>query len=156
MKGKPKTKKKYLQYIYLTQDLYAEYIKKSYNSIRKQLSFFIFHFILGYSQYLPSGSFCKPLILTHQRVDRMKTTVTTTKLTKLITWTIALSNSMKLWAIMCSATQEGWVTVESSEKCGPLKKKGKANDFSILALRTPRTVWKGKKIGHWKMNFPDR
>ena len=29
-----------------------------------------------------------------------------------------------------------------------------ANHFSILALRTPWTVWKGKKIGHWKMNFP--
>ena len=30
--------------------------------------------------------------------------------------------------------------------------KGLANHFSILALRTPWTVWKGKKIGHWKMN----
>ena len=29
-----------------------------------------------------------------------------------------------------------------------------ANHFSILALRIPWTVWKGKKIGHWKMNFP--
>ena len=29
-----------------------------------------------------------------------------------------------------------------------------ANHFSILALRTPWTVWKGKKIGHWKMNSP--
>ena len=32
--------------------------------------------------------------------------------------------------------------------------KGMANHFSILALRTPWTVWKGKKIGHWKMNSP--
>ena len=38
-------------------------------------------------------------------------------------------------------------------KCGPLEK-GMANHFSILALRTPWTVWKGKKIGHWKMNSP--
>ena len=29
-------------------------------------------------------------------------------------------------------------------KCGPLEK-GMANHFSILALRTPWTVWKGKK-----------
>ena len=29
-----------------------------------------------------------------------------------------------------------------------------ANHFSILALRTPWTVWKGKKIRHWKMSFP--
>ena len=36
-------------------------------------------------------------------------------------------------------------------KRGPLEK-GMANHFSILALRTPWTVWKGKKIGHWKMN----
>ena len=32
--------------------------------------------------------------------------------------------------------------------------KGMANHFSILALRTPWTVWKGKKIEHWKMNSP--
>ena len=38
-------------------------------------------------------------------------------------------------------------------KHGPLEK-GMANHFSILALRTPWTVWKGKKIGHWKMNSP--
>ena len=40
-------------------------------------------------------------------------------------------------------------------KQGPLEK-GMANHFSILALRTPWTVWKGKKIGHWKMNSPGR
>ena len=28
--------------------------------------------------------------------------------------------------------------------------KGMANYFSILASRTPGTVWKGKKIGHWR------
>ena len=28
------------------------------------------------------------------------------------------------------------------------------NHFSILASRTPWIVWKGKKIGHWKMNSP--
>ena len=38
-------------------------------------------------------------------------------------------------------------------KCGPLEK-GMANHFSIPALRTPWIVWKGKKIGHWKMNSP--
>ena len=34
-------------------------------------------------------------------------------------------------------------------ECAPLEK-GMANHISILALRTPWTVWKGKKIGHWK------
>ena len=38
------------------------------------------------------------------------------KLTNLITWTTALSNSMKLWAMLCRATQDGWVIVESSDK----------------------------------------
>ena len=38
-------------------------------------------------------------------------------------------------------------------KCGPLEKK-MANHFSIPAFRTPWAVWKGKKIGHWKMNSP--
>ena len=38
-------------------------------------------------------------------------------------------------------------------KCLPLEE-GMANHFWILALRTPWTVWKGKKIQHWKMNSP--
>ena len=38
------------------------------------------------------------------------------KLTNLITWTTALSNSMKLWAMPCRATQDGQVMVESSDK----------------------------------------
>ena len=75
--------------------------------------------------------------------------------TNLITWTKALSNSMKLWAMPCRAIQDTRVIVESSEKCSTLKK-GMANHFSSLDLRTPWTAWKGKKIGHWKINFPGR
>ena len=77
------------------------------------------------------------------------------KLIKLIHWITALSTSMKPWAKLCRATQDAWVIVESSDKRGPLEK-GMANHFSILALRTPWTVWKGKMIGnwHWKMNSP--
>ena len=63
------------------------------------------------------------------------------KLTNLITWTTALSNSMKLWAMPCRANQDEQVMI----KHDPLEK-GMADDFSILALRTPWTVWKGKKI----------
>ena len=37
----------------------------------------------------------------------------------------------------------------------PLEK-GDATHSSILALRLPWTVWKGKKIWHWKMDFPGR
>ena len=80
-------------------------------------------------------------------------TIALTKLINLITWTTALSNSLKVWAMLCRATQDGRVMVESSEKCGPLEK-GMANHFSIPALKTPWAVWKGKKIGYWKMNSP--
>ena len=39
------------------------------------------------------------------------------KLTNLITWATALSNSMKLWAMLCRATQDDpRVMVESSDK----------------------------------------
>ena len=73
------------------------------------------------------------------------------KLTKLITRTTALSISMELWDMPCRATQDGWVIVESSVKTWSLEKE-MVNHISILALRTPWTVWKGKKIWHWKMN----
>ena len=38
------------------------------------------------------------------------------KLIKLITWTTALSNSMKLWAMPCRAIQDRWVMMERSDK----------------------------------------
>ena len=38
-------------------------------------------------------------------------------------------------------------------KRGPLEK-AMANHLSILALRTPWTLWKGKKKWHWKMKPP--
>ena len=48
---------------------------------------------------------------------------------------------------------ESWWRVLT--KCGPLEKR-MANHFSILTLRTPWMVWKGKKIYYWKMNSPGR
>ena len=75
------------------------------------------------------------------------------KLTNLVTWSTALSNSVKLWTMPCRATQDGWDMVKSSDKMGSIGG-GMANYFSVLALRTPWRVWKGKKIGHWKMNSP--
>ena len=38
------------------------------------------------------------------------------KLTKQITWTTALSKSLKLLAMLCRATQDRWVMVENSDK----------------------------------------
>ena len=75
------------------------------------------------------------------------------KLTKMITWTTALSNSVKLWATSCRAAQDGRVIVKRSDKMWSTGE-GNGNHFSILALRTPWTVWKGKMIEYWKRNSP--
>ena len=66
------------------------------------------------SQCLPSGSFHKPLKLLHQKADTENHNHR--KLNNLFPWTTALSNSMKLRAIPCRATQDGRVMVESSDK----------------------------------------
>ena len=58
------------------------------------------------------------------------------KLTNLIAWTTALSNSMKLRAMPHRTSQDRWVMVESSDKMWSLEKE-MANHFSILSLRTP-------------------
>ena len=53
----------------------------------------------------------------------------------------------------CGATQEGRVMVERSNRMWSTGE-GNGKPLRILALRTPWTAWKGKKIGHWKMNSP--
>ena len=60
-------------------------------------------------------------------------------------WITALSrqrglcNSMKLWTILCRATQDGWVTVKSSDKTWSTGG-GYVNHSSILASRTPTPI----------------
>ena len=76
------------------------------------------------------------------------------KLTKLITWITVLSNSMKLWAMPCKANQDEWVMVESSGKTWSTGK-GNGKPLQYSCLENPWTVWKGKKIGHRKMNSSD-
>ena len=102
------------------------------------------------SQSLPSGSIQKPLTLLEGRQTENHSH---RKLTNLITWTTVLSNSMKLWAMPCGAPKMDGSWWRGLTECGP-QEKGMANHFSILPLRTPWTVWKGKKIGQWKMNSP--
>ena len=71
------------------------------------------------------------------------------KLTNLFTWTAALSNPMKLWAMPCRATQDGrWQNVATGE--------GTGKPLQYSCLENPWTVWKGKKMWHWKMNSPGR
>ena len=56
---------------------------------------------------------------------------------------------------LCCWDHDGYCTSSKNSltECGPLEK-GMANHFSILALRTLWTVWKGKMIGYWKRNSP--
>ena len=75
------------------------------------------------------------------------------KLTKMITWTKALCNLMQLWAMPCRATQDRWVMVEGSNRTWSTGE-GNGEPLQHFALRAPWTVWKGKKIWHWKMNPP--
>ena len=65
-------------------------------------------------------------------------------------------NSLKLWTMPCKATQDRCVMVKNSDKTWWSTGGGMANHSSILAFRTPWTVWKGKKTWHWKMNSPDQ
>ena len=101
--------------------------------IRTRLSFPL-------SQSLPSGSFHKPLILLHQRAENHNHR----KLTNLITWTTALSNTMKLWAMPCKATQDGWVMVESSDKMWSTGE-GNGKPLQYSCLENPMSSMKRKK-----------
>ena len=66
----------------------------------------------SHSQSFPSVNFRKPYL----SEGRKNVNHNHRKLTKLITWITALSNSMKLWALLCRATQDRRVIVESSGK----------------------------------------
>ena len=57
----------------------------------------------------------------------------------------SLCNLIKLWAMLYKSTETGRSWWSDLTIHGPLEK-GMANHFSILALRTPWTVWKGKKL----------
>ena len=70
----------------------------------------------------------------HQRADTLKPNHR--QVVNLITWTTAVSNSMKLkpWHVGPPKMDGSWWRVLT--KCGPLEK-GMANHFSIFALRNP-------------------
>ena len=69
---------------------------------------------LPLSQSFPSGCLDKPLTLVQRGQTKWKPQ--SQKQNKWFTQTTALSNSMKLWAMPWRATQDGQVTVESSDK----------------------------------------
>ena len=75
------------------------------------------------------------------------------KLANLITRTTALPNSVKLSHAMRGPPKTNGSQRRDLTEWGSLEK-GIANHFSIFALRTPWTVWKGKMIEYWKKNSP--
>ena len=85
-----------------------------------------------HSQALSSVSCHKLLILSHHQ-GRQNENHSHRKQTRLITWITALFNSMKLWALPCKSTQDGWVMMESSDKMWSTGEgNGKPLQFSFL------------------------
>ena len=75
------------------------------------------------------------------------------KLTNLITWTTALSNSMKLWAMLCRATQDIWVMVESSDKMWSTGE-GNGKPLQYSCLENPMKSMKRQKDRTLKDGLP--
>ena len=75
------------------------------------------------------------------------------KLTNLITWTTALSNSMKLWAMPCRATQNGWVMVEHSDKTWSTGA-GNGKPLQYSFLESPMNSMKRQKDRTLKDELP--
>ena len=75
------------------------------------------------------------------------------KITNLITWNTTFSNSMKLWAMPCRATQEGQVMMESSDK---MWSTGEGNDkpFHYSCLENPMNSMKRQKERILKDELP--
>ena len=59
-------------------------------------------------------------------------------------WTTALSNSMKLWAMPCRATWDGWVMVESSDEMWSTGE-GNGKLFQYSCLESPMNSMKRQK-----------
>ena len=71
------------------------------------------------------------------------------KLTNLMTWTTALSNSMKLWAMIRRAPQDGSVIVESSDKMW-FTREGNGKPHQYSWLENPMNNMKRLKDGTLK------
>ena len=99
---------------------------------------------LPHSQFLPSGSFQKSLILIHQSAGTHNENHNHRKLIKLITWTTALSNSMKLWAMLYRATQDGQFIMEGPDKTWSTGK-GNGKPLQYSCLENPMNSIKRQK-----------
>ena len=73
-----------------------------------------------------------------------------TTTTKLNTWITTLCNSMKLWAMPCRATQDGWVMVENSDETWPTGEEN-GKPLQYCWLENPMNSMKrqkGMKLGN--------
>ena len=62
----------------------------------------------------------------------------------MITWTTPLLNSLKLWAMPCRATQDGWIMVESSDKMWSTGK-GNGKPLQHSCFENPMNTMKRQK-----------
>ena len=106
---------------------------------------------LPLSQSLPSGSFHKSH--PYPSEGRQNENHNHRKITKLITWTTALSSSMKLQAMLCRATQDGWVMVESSDKTWS-SGEGNGKPLQHSCLENPMNSMKRQKDRTLKEELP--
>ena len=75
------------------------------------------------------------------------------KIKQVIKWITVLSNSKKLWAMSCRATQDGQVMVESSDKTWPMGE-GNGKPLQYSCLENPMNSMKRQIVWQWKMNSP--
>ena len=103
------------------------------------------------SQSFQSGCFHKPLILIIR--GQTEWNHNHRKLTKLITWTTALSSSMKLRTMLCRVTQDGQVIAESSDKTWSTGK-GIGKPLQYSWLENPMNSMKRQKDRALKDDLP--
>ena len=96
---------------------------------------------------LPSASYLYP------SEDRNNENHNHRKLTKLITWTTALSNSTKLWTIPYRATQGGRVMAERSDKMWSTGE-GNGKPLQYSCLENPMNSMKRQKDTTLKDELP--
>ena len=104
------------------------------------------------SQSLPSGSFHKPLILFHQRADRLKTTITE----NYPMWSHGPQPCLIQWnyePCPCRATQDGWVMVENSDKMWSTGE-GNGKPLQYSCLENPMNSMKRQKHRTVKDELP--
>ena len=75
------------------------------------------------------------------------------KLTKLITWTTALSNSVNLWVMLCRATQDGRIMLERSDKTWSTGE-GNGKPLQYSCLENPMNSMKRQKDKTLKEELP--